>query len=136
MRRHFAGDKQRGIMLLDKHKSEPTLQALAKDFEIVGHQWGILRNLAEVPVFLNSQASRLIQAADLIVFSFRRHEVYNDERFYNVIKSRVERHGKKVLGFQRLPEGCSRYCDSHKGDGALKRTVQGGSIISPRSKEP
>jgi hypothetical protein len=64
MRLHRSGDSQRGLIILDKMKVEGTLQELTADFRTVGHRWGILRNLAEVPLFLNSRASRLIQLRD------------------------------------------------------------------------
>ncbi|MGH8746711.1 MAG: DUF3800 domain-containing protein, partial [Burkholderiales bacterium] len=62
-------DKQRGIILFDKASTEKRIQTLARDFKFLGHSWGKSRNYAEVPVFLDSKASRLIQLADLVAYA-------------------------------------------------------------------
>ena len=61
MRQHKQRNTHRGLMIFDKSTYENTLQNLASDFQTIGHTWGVLRNLAEVPLFLDSNASRLIQ---------------------------------------------------------------------------
>ncbi len=48
-RLHNGGDSQRGVMIFDKSTYETAIQGLAKDFRTIGHTWGVLRNLAEVP---------------------------------------------------------------------------------------
>ncbi len=68
---HRRGDHQRGLMVFDKHKSEEAVQNLARDFKEIGHRWGSLKNMSEVPVFLDSRASRLIQLADLVAFALK-----------------------------------------------------------------
>lgn len=74
-RLHKAGDSQRGVILFDKSTYETTLQSLATDYRTIGHKWGLLRNFSEVPLFLDSRASRLIQLADLIAYvTFRYYE--------------------------------------------------------------
>lgn len=74
-RLHKVGDTHRGVVVFDKSTYETTIQSLATDFRTVGHTWGVLRNLAEVPLFLDSKASRLIQLADLVAYAvFRKYE--------------------------------------------------------------
>ncbi len=63
MRLHRNGDTQRGIIIFDKSTYETTIQALARDFRTLGHSWGVIRNFSEVPLFLDSKASRLTQLA-------------------------------------------------------------------------
>lgn len=58
-RLHKNGDTHRGLIVFDKSTYETTLQTLATDFRTVGHTWDVIRNLAEVPLFLDSKASRL-----------------------------------------------------------------------------
>ena len=60
--------QERGMILFDKASTEQTIQTLARDFKYTGHAWGKTRCYAEVPVFLDSKASRLIQLADLVAY--------------------------------------------------------------------
>ncbi|MFT3991198.1 MAG: DUF3800 domain-containing protein [Luteolibacter sp.] len=97
-RMHRKGNTQRGLILFDKSVHEASLQKLAQDFRKIGHQWGVLRNLSEVPVFIDSKASRLIQLADLIAYSVFRKWEKNDDRFYPIIADRFDREGGIVHG--------------------------------------
>lgn len=103
VRNHRNGQSQRGLMLFDKHKSEEAIQKLARDFKDIGHRWGVLRNMADVPVFLDSRASRLIQAADLVAFAMKRHYQNSDSQFFDVIKNRFYREGRQTVGLTHLP---------------------------------
>ena len=48
------------------------LQSLAAEFKAVGHSWGVTHNLAYVPLFVDSRATRLIQYADLVAYAMWR----------------------------------------------------------------
>lgn len=90
LRMHKRGDTQRGIIVFDKATYETDIQNLAKNFRSMGHSWGVVRNLSEVPLFLDSQASRLIQLADLTSFALYRLYEREDYRFFNLIKDRFD----------------------------------------------
>lgn len=92
-RLHKSGDTQRGIIIFDKSTYETTLQALATDFRTIGHRWGLIRNFSEVPLFLDSKASRLIQLADLIAYSVFRYHEHQDDTFYSIIQTRFDSAG-------------------------------------------
>ncbi|MBC7908787.1 MAG: DUF3800 domain-containing protein [Rhodospirillaceae bacterium] len=102
MRLFRGGDRQRGLIIFDKSRQEAAIQNLAFNFKRIGHSRGFLRNMAEVPVFLDSKASRLVQLADLVVYAvFRRFE-RDDPTFFDVIARRFDmaagaRHGLFVL---------------------------------------
>ena len=89
-RLHIKGDTQRGLIVLDRHKVERRIQTLASEFRTTGHTWGVLRNLAEVPVFMDSKASRVLQLADLVAYAVFRHLQAGDSRFFDVIKNRFD----------------------------------------------
>lgn len=102
MRLHKSGDSQRGIIIFDKSTYESTIQNLATDFRTIGHTWGVLRNLSEVPLFLDSRASRLIQLADLVAYSvFRKYEK-GDDQFFQIFEKRLDAEGKIVHGLYEL----------------------------------
>ena len=92
-RLHKSGDSQRGVIIFDKSTYETTIQSLATDFRTLGHQWGVLRNLSEVPLFLDSKASRLIQLADLIAYAIFRNFEIGDDTFFSIIKNRFDSEG-------------------------------------------
>ncbi|MBX3728380.1 MAG: DUF3800 domain-containing protein [Candidatus Sumerlaeia bacterium] len=84
------GDRQRGLLILDESAHETTLQRMALEFRTLGTKWGVVRNLAETPLFVNSRASRLVQVADHIAYAvFRRYNAC-DARYFDVIASRFD----------------------------------------------
>lgn len=98
MRLYRNHDTQRGIIIFDKSTYESSLQTLATNFRTVGHRWGVLRNLAEVPLFLDSKASRLIQLADIIAYVIFRYFEISDNRFFPLIENRFDSEGGTVHG--------------------------------------
>lgn len=97
-RLHKAGNPQRGIIIFDKSTYEAAIQNLATDFKKIGHTWDVLRNLAEVPLFIDSKASRLTQLADLIAYAFFQHYENSDSQFYSIISNRLDSHAGQVHG--------------------------------------
>lgn len=91
-------DTQRGLMLFDKSSTETRIQTLAREFKYTGHAWGRTRNYAEVPVFLDSRASRLIQLADLVAFAIYRKYEASDSTLFDVIADSFDREGNVVHG--------------------------------------
>lgn len=102
MRLHRNGDTQRGIIIFDKSTYESTIQNLATDFRTIGHSWGVLRNLAEVPLFLDSKASRLIQLADLVAYSIFKKYEKGDGQFFSILENRIDSEGGIRHGFYEL----------------------------------
>ncbi len=89
---------ERGLILLDKSSTEARIQTLARDFKYSGHQYGKTRNYAEVPVFLDSKASRLVQLADLVAYAIFRHVEFQDPQFYEIIEGCFDSEGGVVHG--------------------------------------
>jgi hypothetical protein len=92
MREHHRGNTQRGIAIFDKSSTEKSIQNLARIFKHDGHSWGQLRNFSEVPLFLDSQASRLIQLADLVAFAIFRQFEASDSQFFDIIAHCFDHH--------------------------------------------
>ncbi len=85
-------------MIFDKSKTEARIQTLAREFKYSGHSWGKTRNYAEVPVFLDSRASRLIQLADLVSFAVYRKFESGDSEYFDLIKPHFDREGEVIHG--------------------------------------
>lgn len=92
------GDPQKGIMIFDKSKYETTIQALAADYKREGHTWGILKHMAEVPLFLDSKASRLIQLADIVAYAIFQHYENQDDSLFDIIRHRFDQDGGQMHG--------------------------------------
>jgi len=101
-RLHKKGNSQRGLIIFDKSAYETTIQNLATNFRKIGHTWGVIRNLAEVPLFIDSRASRLIQLADLVSYAIYRHYEKNDSQFYSIIAHKIDNDGKQLHGLCEL----------------------------------
>lgn len=91
-------DPQRGLVVCDKASYEQKFQALSSLFKHQGHQLGRLRNFAEVPLFLDSKASRLIQMADLIAYWIFRYYQSKDDRGFRLIEPAILRRGHQSVG--------------------------------------
>ena len=104
---HRRNDTQRGVIILDKSTMETRLQALATEFRFNGHSSGRLNNLADVPFFVDSRASRLVQFADLVAYALWRNFEKNDPEFYEVIKGRFDQEGGVVHGLHVIAQGAA-----------------------------
>jgi hypothetical protein len=103
------GDRQRCLLILDESSHETTLQGMARNFRTLGSRWGVIRNLADTPFFVNSKASRLVQLADHVAYAvFRRYNA-SDTQYFDVISSKFDSadgilHGLAHL--QRIDTNC------------------------------
>lgn len=91
--------RQRGLIVVDKSSYEDSLQDLATQFRTEGNRWGnYLRNICEVPLFVDSRASRIIQLADHIAYAvFRRYNA-EDLTYFNCIEDRFDQDGGVIHG--------------------------------------
>jgi len=90
--------RQRGLIIVDKSRYEDTLQALAHSYRSDGTRWGNLRNLSEVPLFVDSRMSRLVQLADLVSYSLWRRYEHNDHDQMLSIVDNFDRDGRVYHG--------------------------------------
>lgn len=95
---HVSLDAQRGLMIFDDSAMETTLQGLARQFRHAEHSTGPLRNITEVPLFVDSRATRLVQLADLIAYSVFRYVERGDAQFLDVFRHRFHRIGEHEHG--------------------------------------
>jgi hypothetical protein len=96
------GGRPRGLIVMDESRHERPLQALARNFRVNGSKWGQFRHLAEVPFFVDSKASRIIQLADLVAWStFRKYE-YADGRFFDPLVPRFDTDGGVIHGLYHM----------------------------------
>jgi len=74
--KHLRGDTQKGLVIMDVSCQQENIRRQAAQFKAFGNRWGrFLGNLPEVPLFVESDACRLVQLADFVAHAlFRRYE--------------------------------------------------------------
>jgi hypothetical protein len=101
-RLYASGDRQKGIIILDKTSYETSLQKLSRNFRTLGTQWNVIRNLADTPLFVDSKASRVVQLADHIAYAvFRRYE-HGDSSYFDIISNRFDAEDGRIHGLCHL----------------------------------
>ena len=117
--------KHRGLVIMDKSSYENALQSLARIFRVQGTRWGNLRNLAEVPLFVDSQASRIIQIADLVAWAVWRRYEFQDTRYFDKIVSRFDSEGGVLHGLVHFgPKDENCHCPACLSRAVRDATVQ------------
>nr|DAG73922.1 MAG TPA: Protein of unknown function (DUF3800) [Caudoviricetes sp.] len=96
--RKGTGSKETGLIIFDKSSRETSLQKLAINFRHVGTRWNVTKYLHEVPLFVDSKASRGIQLADHVAYSiFRRYE-HGDLNYFNIIQGFFDSDSERIHG--------------------------------------
>lgn len=105
------GERQRGLIILDRSTRETPLQRLSRDFRTIGTRWGgRISNLADTPFFVDSQASRLVQIADHVAYAvFRRYHA-SDAQYFDLIASRFDSAENVVHGLAHLVGSSGSQC--------------------------
>ena len=89
-RLHANGDTQRGLLILDKSAYETTLQQMSVEFRTLGTRWGVIRHLADTPLFVDSRASRVIQLADHVAYAVFRRYQSGDAQYFDRIAHKFD----------------------------------------------
>ena len=84
------GDRQRGLVILDESSHETTLQQMSVGFRTLGTRWGVIRHLADTPLFVDSRASRVIQLADHVAYSVFRRYQSGDAQYFDRIAHKFD----------------------------------------------
>ncbi len=105
------GDNERGIIVVDKSSYEGVIQNLASVFRQEGNRWGnFLTSICEVPLFIDSKASRNIQIADAIAYAVFRYYDQDDLTYFRCIESRFDRSETSIFGLvhkQNYNQSCT-----------------------------
>lgn len=85
--REEGGIANRGLVIHDRRVvAEQDIQAWVTGWRAAAGDVGQLRNLADVPLFTDSRATRLLQAADLVAYAlYRRYGTPADLQYFNRI---------------------------------------------------
>lgn len=106
------GENHRGLVIMDKTSYEESLQNLAQKFRKIGARRGNFRNLSEVPMFVDSRMSRIIQLADLVAWATWRRYERQDTRYLDLILNRFvqKEKGRVIHGLVHFKPSGPCYC--------------------------
>ena len=100
---HEGGRPEMGLVIADKARYEDTLQPLVQAWQWTsGTRFGRLSSLAEVPLFLDSRASRLTQVADLVAHGVYRRYAEDDSSLFDRLLPGFDRSEEVVHGLVHL----------------------------------
>ena len=99
------GDSQHGLLILDRSAQETSLQQLSREFRTIGTQWGVVRNLADTPMFVDSRASRLVQLADHVAHAVFRRFNAGDAQYFDIIAPRFDESDGVIHGLSHKHSG-------------------------------
>ena len=102
-RKEQKGARNSGLLVLDKSTRETRLQQLAIQFRQTGHRWGNLRHFVDVPLFVDSKATRLVQYADLVCYALWRKYEKDDPEFFDAISDKFDAEDGKRHGLVFYP---------------------------------
>lgn len=95
----LARKKDRGLIVLDKSSHEINIQDKAKSIRRDGNQWGKYdSSIIEVPMFVDSKSSRIIQLADHIAYAVFRRYNSDDLNYFKCIEGRFDQRDGKIFG--------------------------------------
>jgi hypothetical protein len=105
VRFHLAGDSHRALIVADESSYEHLVQKLVPEWKRTGSRIRKLHSLIEVPLYVDSKASRLIQAADFVAWATWHYYEYNNPRFVQEINDCFDADGGIQHGLMHLIKG-------------------------------
>ena len=102
------GDKQRGLVILDKSARETTLQQMSVGIRTLGTRWGVFRHMADTPLFVDSRASRVMQLADHVAYAVFRLYQSADTQYLDRIGHKFDSEDRIVHGLAHKEIGNPR----------------------------
>lgn len=102
-----AGDPNYGIAVADEATYEKVLQPIVAAWREVGvrRTFKRLRTLVEIPLFVDSRATRMIQLADFVAYAVYRHYASGDDRMFGPLLPAFDTHNGVLHGLVHLTPG-------------------------------
>lgn len=103
-RLHRQGDSHRSLVVADDSSYESLLQTLVPKWKR-GERLGPLHSFVEVPLYVDSQASRLVQAADFVAWAIFQYYENGHAEHLQLINHRFDVDGGIQHGLVHLKRG-------------------------------
>ena len=99
--------QQRGLMIFDHASYQREIEFLMEQYRSIGTRVTRLYNVAEVPLFTRSDASRMLQIADFVSFAIYRRYESGDTAFFDAIAGRFHERDGVVHGLAHVASSFS-----------------------------
>lgn len=103
-RLHVSGESHRSLVIADNSSYEPLIQRLAPEWKR-GARLGPLHSLIEVPLYVDSQASYLVQVADFAAWATWNYYERRHTRFMQHLNARFDSDGGIQHGVAHMIKG-------------------------------
>ena len=104
-------DAQRGLLVFAESHYQQRAKLWVRGFRALGTQWGILRNLSDIPYFASTKESRLLQLADYVSHAFFLLYERGDASLAKAIISRLDQRDGILHGLVHAPHQQGRLCE-------------------------
>lgn len=121
-RLHQAGDSHRSLVVADRSSYESVVQTLVPKWKI-GERLGPLHSFVEVPLYVDSEVSRLVQAADFVAWAIWQYYENGHTEHIQRINHRFDADGGIQHGLVHLKRGY-RTCPCVPCDSRRTRHIQ------------
>jgi hypothetical protein len=101
-RLHLQGDSHRSLVICDESSYEKLLQNLVTKWKSGGTRIGRLHSLVEVPLYIDSKSSRLVQVADFVSWAVFQYYEHLSTDFIQLINDRFDSDGGVQHGLTHL----------------------------------
>lgn len=104
-----AQKKMMGMLIHDNNETmSARLTNLMMLFHKKGTLWTRIKNIIETPLFVDSQLTSMVQAADLCSYALRRYLENNEDFLFNNIFKIADKKGNRIVGVRHFSdENCS-----------------------------
>lgn len=90
VRLHLSGESHRALIISDESRHEKLLQSLVPVWRNSGSRIGRLRSFVEVPLFVDSRTSRIVQSADFVAWSVWQYYEHGATEFMQALHPRFD----------------------------------------------
>lgn len=125
-RLHRAGQSHRSIVIADESSYEALLQTLVPQWKRVGARTGKLHSFADVPLYADSKASRLIQVADFVAWAVGHFYERGHTEWMQRLNHRFDADGGIQHGMAHLVRGyrsCPCVACHSRANGQVKKEL-------------
>jgi hypothetical protein len=108
--------KNYGILIHDNNPAgEANLTELMKRFQMKGTLWRDIDSIIEIPLFVDSKLTGMVQVADFCAYTLRRYVENQEEELFDSIFQRADRYYDVAVGTRHFTDKTCRckICQAH-----------------------